>query len=161
MPIIVSISCFTWTSFLHSFILELLWVQGFRKIDTDRWEFANESFRRGEKHLLKNIHRRKSTQSQQVGSHTGSLTEAGRSGLDSEVERLRKERSVMMQEVIELQKQQSGTVHDVQSVNQRAKAEADGFVLGKVVSESSILSPSQAKEGTGRDWFIKDEEEVC
>jgi heat shock transcription factor len=122
MPIIVSISCFTWTSFLHSFILELLWVQGFRKIDTDRWEFANESFRRGEKHLLKNIHRRKSTQSQQVGSHTGSLTEAGRSGLDSEVERLRKERSVMMQEVIELQKQQSGTVHDVQSVNQRLQA---------------------------------------
>lgn len=97
-------------------------MQGFRKIDTDRWEFANEFFRRGEKHLLKNIHRRKSTQSQQVGSHTGSLTEAGRSGLDSEVERLRKERSVMMQEVIELQKQQSGTVHDVQSVNQRLQA---------------------------------------
>ncbi|KAF9680166.1 hypothetical protein SADUNF_Sadunf06G0092800 [Salix dunnii] len=96
--------------------------KGFHKIDTDRWEFANESFRRGEKHLLKNIHRRRSTQSQQVGSHTGSLTEAGRSGLESEVERLRKERSVMMQEVIELQQQQSGTVHRVQSVNQRLQA---------------------------------------
>ncbi|KAL9362105.1 hypothetical protein Peur_044890 [Populus x canadensis] len=103
-------------------LLSYVIYQGFRKIDTDRWEFANEFFRRGEKHLLKNIHRRKSTQSQQVGSHTGSLTEAGRSGLDSEVERLRKERSVMMQEVIELQKQQSGTVHDVQSVNQRLQA---------------------------------------
>ncbi|KAL9399002.1 hypothetical protein Peur_007963 [Populus x canadensis] len=103
-------------------LLSYVIYQGFRKIDTDRWEFANEFFRRGEKHLLKNIHRRKSTQSQQVGSRTGSLTEAGRSGLDSEVERLRKERSVMMQEVIELQKQQSGTVHDVQSVNQRLQA---------------------------------------
>ncbi|KAL6593779.1 hypothetical protein ACP70R_048680 [Stipagrostis hirtigluma subsp. patula] len=37
---------------------------GFRKIVADRWEFANELFRKGARHLLSEIHRRKPSCSQ-------------------------------------------------------------------------------------------------
>ncbi|XP_043815543.1 heat stress transcription factor A-3-like isoform X2 [Manihot esculenta] len=93
---------------------------GFHKIDTDKWEFANKAFRRGERHLLKNIQRRKSPQSQQVGSYyTGPSTEARKSELESEVERLRKERRMMMREVVELQQQLHGSTHHIEAVKQR------------------------------------------
>lgn len=94
-------------------------IQGFRKIDTDKWEFANESFQRGRRDLLKNIQRRKSTQSQQIASYTGPSTEAGNYGLEGEVEGLRKEKSMLMQEVAELQQLQQGTVHHMELVNDR------------------------------------------
>ncbi|KAH0637848.1 hypothetical protein KY289_037763 [Solanum tuberosum] len=91
---------------------------GFRKIDADRWEFANEGFLRGKRHLLKNIQRRKS---HQAGSSSGSSAEAGKGTMD-EIEKLRNEKSLMMQEVVELQQQQRGTVQQMESVNEKLQA---------------------------------------
>lgn len=93
-------------------------IQGFRKIDADRWEFANEGFSRGKRHLLKNIQRRRSHQG---GSSSGSSAEAGKGTMD-EIEKLRNEKSLMMQEVVELQQQQRGTVQQMESVNEKLQA---------------------------------------
>ncbi|KAI5395870.1 hypothetical protein KIW84_062163 [Lathyrus oleraceus] len=100
----------------------ILIAKGFRKIDTDKWEFFNESFQKGKKHLLKNIQRRRSSQSQQVGNHVGSSSDAGKFGAEVEIERLKKERSVLMQEVVDLQQQQRKTARRAGNVNQRLQS---------------------------------------
>ena len=46
-------------NFITSSFLKKYFFQGFRKVVPDRWEFANDCFRRGEKGLLRDIQRRK------------------------------------------------------------------------------------------------------
>lgn len=109
-------------SFLVCYLLEYRaspFYKGFRKVDPDKWEFANEGFLRGNRHLLKNIHRRKSPHSQQLSTYGGSASD---SGLGSEIDKLRKEKSALMQEVIELQEQQRGTAERVERVKDKLQA---------------------------------------
>ncbi|VAH79688.1 unnamed protein product [Triticum turgidum subsp. durum] len=63
---------------------------GFRKVDPEQWEFANEEFIRDQRHRLKNIHRRKPIFSH--SSHTqgaGPLADSERRDYDEEIERLK------------------------------------------------------------------------
>ncbi|KAJ1390898.1 hypothetical protein SESBI_37142 [Sesbania bispinosa] len=102
---------------------------GFRKVDPDRWEFANEGFLRGKKQLLKTISRRKSVHvngspqpSQVHNSPVGAYVEVGKFGLDEEVERLKRDKNVLMQELVRLRQQQQVTDNQLQSVGQRVQA---------------------------------------
>ncbi|XVF13658.1 hypothetical protein REPUB_Repub08aG0226900 [Reevesia pubescens] len=101
---------------------------GFRKVDPDRWEFANEGFLRGQKHLLRNISRRKpahghvhhqTQQSHGQNSSVGACVEVGKFGLEEEVERLKRDKNVLMQQLVRLRQQQQATDNQLQTMVQR------------------------------------------
>ncbi|KAI4373226.1 hypothetical protein MLD38_011376 [Melastoma candidum] len=89
-------------------------IYGFRKVDTDRWEFANEGFVKGQKHLMKNIARRKNIQAvkqkkslwqNKDQKEPVAITE--NDGLRKEVETLKNDKNSLMQELVKLRKLQT------------------------------------------------------
>uniref|UniRef100_UPI001CB90CA7 heat stress transcription factor A-7a-like n=1 Tax=Erigeron canadensis TaxID=72917 RepID=UPI001CB90CA7 len=121
---------------------------GFRKINTDKWEFANESFLRGRKYLLKNIQRRKSSQSSSsffAGEYSNNPS------MEAEIERLNKEKAEMMQEVIDLKNEHRETHQYMESVNEKLKAAENKqkqmvSFMAKVLQNPTFLSSIKEKK---------------
>ncbi|GER51455.1 heat Stress Transcription Factor family protein [Striga asiatica] len=144
---------------------------GFRKVDPDRWEFANEGFLRGQKHLLKHIRRRKHNPpninpqpitSSKQSANSESCVEVGMYGsLDAEIDRLRRDKHVLMAELVKLRQQQQNTKHHLSAMEQRLrgtelKQQHTMSFLARVLKNPTFLQQIVQQN----DWRKEIEEDI-
>ncbi|XVE91811.1 hypothetical protein REPUB_Repub01dG0043700 [Reevesia pubescens] len=151
-----------------SFIRQLN-IYGFRKIDTDRWEFANDGFVRGQKDLLKNIARRKYSQGseqrkslqqqppQQQENSVGSCENNENIGLWKEVENLKIDKTALMQELVKLRQYQETADNKVLRLKDRlqgmekSQQQLLSFLIMAMQSPGFLFQLIQPKEN---NWHM-------
>ncbi|KAJ4951252.1 hypothetical protein NE237_028084 [Protea cynaroides] len=107
---------------------------GFRKVDPDLWEFASESFLRGQKQLLNNIIRKKTNRSScsctaQTKQEDGMMEEE-EGAILSEISRLKQEQKALNDELQEMNERLQAT--------ERRPKQVMSFLL-KVVEDPNLI----------------------
>ncbi|KAK6124431.1 hypothetical protein DH2020_041851 [Rehmannia glutinosa] len=93
----------------QSFVSQLN-TYGFRKISWEKWEYKNEYFRKGERHLLKNIKRRNQI------SHNNNHP----SNMENELETMIKEQDLLNKEITKLKDKQEILEQKIASLKKQA-----------------------------------------
>ncbi|CAI0434057.1 unnamed protein product [Linum tenue] len=126
---------------------------GFRKIDPERWEFGNEEFLRGHKHLLKNIRRRKALSIPPYQFHHHQASGSNNVvWFDGEVDRLKRDKQVLTMELVKLRQQQQSTKAYVAELEQRLQGtetkqqQMMQFLAGAVRNPAFLHQLAQQKE---------------
>ncbi|XP_072988976.1 heat stress transcription factor A-2b-like [Typha latifolia] len=102
-----------------SFVRQLS-TYGFRKVDPDRWEFANEGFLKGQKHLLKTIKRRKPLSHPTLQQKfLGPCLEVQQFGYGGELNRLKQEKQSLMAELSKFRQEQQTTRAHLRAMEKR------------------------------------------
>lgn len=128
-------------------------MQGFRKVDPDRWEFANEWFLRGQKHLLRNIVRRKHS------SRSSCLMQQQQHQPNMKHEELDDEDIVM--EIARLKQEQKVLDEELEGMNKRLEAterrpQQMMAFLHKIVEDPDILPRMMTENRRRRNQLLTD-----
>ncbi|KAL2963651.1 hypothetical protein AAZX31_17G213800 [Glycine max] len=142
-----------------SFIRQLN-TYGFRKVDPDKWEFANEGFLAGQRHLLKTIKRRRNvSHSNQQKGGSGACVEVGKFGLEGELERLKRDRNILMAEIVRLRHQQLNSRDQLSAMEARMQATEKKqqqmmSFLAKALSNPSFMQQLVHKTPQSREVLL-------
>ncbi|XP_073028666.1 heat stress transcription factor A-4c-like [Primulina eburnea] len=127
-----------------SFIRQLN-TYGFRKVDPEQWEFANEGFVRGQPLLLLNIHRRKPVHSHSTPnvSTFPLLTESERKGYEDDIERVKRDKESLQLELQRRKEEQQGLKVKMRALTERVQNMEQGHrnmlsSLARVLHEPAV-----------------------